>query len=122
MLQPCPTAPTWLDDDARREWDALIPHLWEAGRLDPAVDVPGLTALVASIATWRKAEELLNAEGLVLGGKTHPAVKIARDAKAEMLAWSKEYGMTSQSRARLGEAQSAKSTKEEDEAREFFGY
>jgi P27 family predicted phage terminase small subunit len=77
----------------------------QAGLLDRA-DAPALEAAARCIDRWRRAEDTLDAEGLVQeshgGTHAHPCVAIAAKAQAEYRAWCARLGLTPVDRVSLG--------------------
>jgi P27 family predicted phage terminase small subunit len=121
-----PPVPAELDDDARLEWDRVMPDLYRAGlmtRLDRAV----LAAYCSAHGRWARAERALRklgdegADGLLI--KTakgnviqNPLVGIANKAAADMVRFAAELGMTPSARSRV----SAPSPPALDPAEKYF--
>lgn len=117
-----PDCPDWLDDEARAEWDRVVPFMESAGMLSR---VDGAT-LVAYCQSWSRAvaaEKIVNAMGLTISTpqgfeQARPEVAIAKHAWAAVHRFASEYGMTPSSRSRVAPAEKprAKAGKER-----FFG-
>lgn len=92
-----PEAPEWLSDEARAEWDRVLPGLARLELLKPE-DRAGLAAYCEAWATFRSATETVQREGLTIEAKQgtlpHPAVGIARAAGREVRAWAAHFGLT----------------------------
>lgn len=92
-----PEAPDWLSDEARAEWDRVLPGLSRLDLLKPE-DAAALAAYCETWATFRQASELVQREGLTFEAKQgtlpHPAVGIARAAGRELRAWAAHFGLT----------------------------
>lgn len=92
-----PEAPEWLTPEARAEWDRVLPGLSRLDLLKPE-DRAALAAYCEAWATFRKATEIVEREGLTIEAKqgklTHPAVGIARAAGREVRAWAAHFGLT----------------------------
>lgn len=92
-----PEAPAWLSDEARAEWDRVVPGLSRLDLLKPE-DRAALAAYCEAWATFREATETVAREGLTFVAKQgtlpHPAVGIARAAGRELRAWAGHFGLT----------------------------
>ncbi|MFE9920456.1 phage terminase small subunit P27 family [Streptomyces sp. NPDC005774] len=92
-----PEAPAWLSDEARAEWDRVVPGLSRLDLLKPE-DRAALAAYCEAWATFREATETVWREGLTFDAKQgtlpHPAVGIARAAGRELRAWAGHFGLT----------------------------
>lgn len=92
-----PAPPEWLSEEARAEWDRVMPEL---SRLDlvKESDRAGLAAYCEAWATFREATETVQREGLTIEAKqgtlAHPAVAIARNAGREVRSWAAHFGLT----------------------------
>lgn len=100
-----PSAPDWLDDTARAEWDRLLPELADAGVL-ARVDGAALTLYCVAYSRWRVANEDIQINGILtetgLGGfKKSPAVEVAQQAEAQMARLLAEFGATPAGRGRV---------------------
>jgi P27 family predicted phage terminase small subunit len=108
-----PDAPKHLDTYAREEWDRIAAGLFSVGMLCRA-DMGALAAYCSAFSLWRQAEEELGKiresggqlNALIL--KTisgnyiqQPLIGIANKAKADMVRYAAEFGMTPSARARL---------------------
>lgn len=102
-----PTAPAWLDGEAKAMWEKVVPELQRLQLLKP-IDEGALTAYCL---TWQRlvdAQDIIAGSGILLdterGPIKHPAVLIAETASKELRAWSAEFGLTPSSEGRLGKA------------------
>jgi P27 family predicted phage terminase small subunit len=109
-----PPVPPELSDDAKLEWNWVMPDLFRAGlmtRLDRAV----LAAYCSAHGRWVRAERALRkfgdegADGLLT--KTakgnviqNPLVGVSNKAAADMAKFAAELGMSPSSRARISVA------------------
>ena len=109
-----PTCPTWLHPLAKREWKRIAA---ETTGLDliKATDQSALAAYCQSYARWRTAEEIVEREGQLVQEpivtrsgnvtgfrwKKHPAVTVAKDERATMLAAGRLFGLSPSSRTSL---------------------
>ena len=109
-----PSPPAFLDSYALEEWGRLAIGLNAIGVLS-FVDMGVMAAYCDSFSTWFRATELLNEIKLQPNGKLlsliqinddgimlkNPLVDRAEKAKAEMIKYAVELGMTPVARARL---------------------
>ncbi|MFF9554581.1 phage terminase small subunit P27 family [Streptomyces albus] len=92
-----PEAPEWLSDEARAEWDRVVPEL---SRLDllKENDRAALAAYCEAWAVFVEATVTVQREGLTIEAKqgvlAHPAVAIARNAGRELRTWASHFGLT----------------------------
>lgn len=107
-----PDPPEWLSDDARAEWDRVVPELQRLEVLKP-VDRAALAAYCEAWARFRAATEIVKREGMVLHddrqgrAQRHPALLTAEAASKELRAWAAEFGLTPSSESRLALAKDA---------------
>ena len=96
-------APGWLSNDARAEWDRVMPILTERRILTEA-DLGGLENYCLAIGTVREMERHLQDHGHILetenGLKRNPAVGIQSDAMTRARLLAAEMGLTPVSRSR----------------------
>lgn len=100
-----PQVPRWLDAEARREWRRVVKELASVG-LITRVDRGALAAYCEAWSRWRRAEEALEREELVLTtdkGYTYPnpLIGIANGALEQMKRFMVEFGMTPSSRTKV---------------------
>ena len=108
-----PDPPDHLNEDARIEWDRTAAQLFRMGILSQA-DRGTLAAYCQAYGRWVQAERAL-AEMAQHDSRTHgllirtskgtavqnPLVGTANKAKADMMRYAAEFGMTPSSRSRL---------------------
>ncbi len=100
-----PEAPEWLSDEARAEWDRVLPGLT---RLD-ILKEEDRAALAAYCETWAEfvqATRALQEHGSLTitaaqGEIPHPAVAIRRNAGAQLRTWANQFGLTPSAEAAL---------------------
>jgi P27 family predicted phage terminase small subunit len=108
--------PPFLNDDALEEWDRVIGTLYTAG-LMTELDRAALAAYCQAYGRWAEAERALarmaakddlNRALMVktVGGNAiqNPLVGIANKAKADMVRYAVEFGMTPSARAKVNAA------------------
>lgn len=116
--------PLWLDDLAKEEFKRIEKLLREEEKDFTQKDIKALEAYSMNYSKWKRAEEVLLAEGLVIvvndeGYEQQRAeVSISNKAQQEMRAWAKELGLTPSARARMKMVQ----VKKEDIDEEMEGY
>ncbi len=91
--------PAWLSRDAKREWKRIAPVLNERKTITIG-DLGTLESYCVAIGTVRDAQRLINKEGLVVGGKRHPAFGIMNAAQTTARLCAAELGLTPVSRSR----------------------
>ena len=115
-----PEAPNWLDLEARNEWARVVPVLHETGVLT-TLDGGRLADYCMTHSLAIKATRRYQREGLVIrspqGIKAHPAVAIAKDARAQARILAAEFGLTPSGRSRV----SVPEKRPSDGAAEFLG-
>lgn len=94
-----PAAPSWLSGEAKKEWRRVTPILIRR-RILTTADLGSLESYCASIGAMRDAQAILNAEGLILDGKRHPAFGIMNAAQTTARLCAAELGLTPVSRSR----------------------
>jgi P27 family predicted phage terminase small subunit len=94
-----PNPPAWLSKDAKAEWRRVMPLLVERRILTDA-DLGCVEAYCTAIGNVRAAQRILDAEGLTLNGRKHPAFAIQNDAMTTARLLAAELGLTPVSRSR----------------------
>ena len=111
-----PEPPSDLSDEARAEWDRIVPGLDALDLLKPE-DYAALVEHCETFANYLAAIRIVRAEGIVVynpkTGQAHknPALAAAEAASAQLRASCREFGLTPSSEQNLGRA---KSSDEED--------
>lgn len=100
-----PTCPSFLGQAAKKEWRRLVNELHDAGLLR-LVDRSMLAAYCDSYGRWVEATVELQQTSLVAETAKgyrypEPLLKIAENAKSEMLRIGREFGLTPSARARV---------------------
>ncbi|GAA3727418.1 phage terminase small subunit P27 family [Streptomyces tremellae] len=92
-----PEPPEWLTDEARAEWDRVVPGLTRLDLLKPE-DRAALAAYCETWAVFVEATSTVRRDGLTIeaaqGTLPHPAVAIARNAGRELRTWAGHFGLT----------------------------
>lgn len=100
-----PSAPRWMSLEAKRQWRRLAPRLFKTGLLTE-VDGVGLAMLCEAIGQYVEGKEIVEREGTIAISDQgnvyqHPAVGLMKTARAEVLKWAREFGMTPAARSRI---------------------
>ena len=107
-----PTPPPFLNDDAKVEWGRISGVLYEAGVLTD-VDRGVLAAYCQAYGVWAQAEREIEKlqqssvlNGLILKTKDgnfiqQPLLGIANKARADMVKYASEFGMSPSSRVKV---------------------
>lgn len=109
-----PVCPDWLNPVAKAEFNRLISELSYLDLLK-ATDQAALEAYCVAYSRWRTAEAIIDREGQTvqepvvtrsgnISGyrlKKHPAVTVAKDERASMLAAGRLFGLSPASRSSL---------------------
>jgi P27 family predicted phage terminase small subunit len=97
--------PGWFTPEQAQAWDRYAAQLRGMGLLH-AADADALTCLVLAVVQRDDAARILAAEGLLTQGRRsgwvrHPATLIMRQANADILRFSREFGLTPAGRESL---------------------
>lgn len=98
-VKKAPAPPSCLSLEAKKEWRRVLPILIER-RILTTADLGSLESYCASIGVMREAQTILNRDGLVIGGKRHPAFGIMNAAQTTARLCAAELGLTPVSRSR----------------------
>jgi P27 family predicted phage terminase small subunit len=110
FARSAPEAPSWLPEEARAEWDRVVPELDRLGLLK-SIDRSSLTSYCLVWHRLVEASKTVQREGMIVEeemalGRTklyrHPALLTAEAASKELRAWATEFGLTPSSEQRLG--------------------
>jgi P27 family predicted phage terminase small subunit len=116
-------SPAWLCDIGRAEWDRVSPMLEASKVMSPRYQ-QSLAAYCDSFADMVKADEELRANGATFMDdkgriSNHPAWNRKRDARASMLRFAAEFGLTASAASRV--AASDEKPEEDEASRILFG-
>lgn len=106
FVRGAPEPPDWLPDEARDEWDRVVPQLDQLGLLK-ALDRAVLTAYCLTWARMVEAYKDVASGALTTRGSQgqlvkHPSVMVLETATRELRALAAEFGMTPSAEGRLG--------------------
>jgi P27 family predicted phage terminase small subunit len=102
-----PEPPSDLDDEARAEWERIVPGLDELGLLTPTHRA-ALAAYCDCWSTYCRAVRQVRAEGLTVVSPRsrvvhrNPAVGIAAEARTQLLAFCARFGLTPADELKFG--------------------
>lgn len=125
-----PVCPEWLDPEAKRAWDSLVPQL-ELMQVLTRIDGNALTRYCQLWSRWIRAEQFLQKYGDTYPLKDDkgnvrcfmpwPQVAIANKLSQSLTRLEQEFGLTPSSRTRIRiDATHLSGSGLDDEARAFF--
>lgn len=114
-----PKPPPFLNRTAKREWARVVPALERLGILDE-VDQSALAVYCQARADYSWAVYRLRREGRVIVGpsglaRTHPAMRVQKEAAEQIRKFAVEFGLTPSARGRLAVPQRDDDDPEENE-------
>lgn len=117
-----PEMPDWLPDEAKREWERVVPPLAEKGMVKDG-DFGSLVSYCMAVWQLREAVEELKENGsLTTPGKesmkAHPAVAALRNAQSTIRSFAHEFGLTPASEANV----SGKDDGEDEQSNPFAAF
>ena len=100
-----PECPSWLNDEAKAEWNRLVDKMVELGTLTE-MDMAAFAGYCQSYARWKEAEEFIEKHGTIVKTPSGywqqvPQVSIAQTNLKLMLKFCSEFGLTPSSRSRM---------------------
>lgn len=100
-----PKCPTWLEEDAKKEWKRIAPKLAKMGLLT-TIDMAAFAAYCQAYARWKQAEEALAKHGTVFKTPNGyiqqlPQVALARNYARLMKEFMQQFGMTPSARTAI---------------------
>jgi P27 family predicted phage terminase small subunit len=104
--QGVPACPDWLTDEAKAEWERVIPELQMMGLLSTA-DRAALAAYCTAWGRWVEAEAMVRKLGTIVKSPEKgfpmksPYLTIADQALETMRKLMVEFGLTPSSRSRI---------------------
>ena len=111
LEKKAPECPSWLNDEAKAEWDRLADKMVNLGTLTE-MDMAAFAGYCQSYARWKEAEEFIEKHGTIVKTPSGywqqvPQVSIAQTNLKVMLKFCSEFGLTPSSRSRMiaGEVQ-----------------
>ena len=100
-----PECPSWLNDEAKAEWERLADKMVNLGTLTE-MDMAAFAGYCQSYARWKEAEEFIEKHGTIVKTPSGywqqvPQVSIAQTNLKVMLKFCSEFGLTPSSRSRM---------------------
>lgn len=100
-----PECPSWLNDEAKAEWNRLVDKMVELGTLTE-MDMAAFAGYCQSYARWKEAEEFIEKHDNIVKTPSGywqqvPQVSIAQTNLKVMLKFCSEFGLTPSSRSRM---------------------
>lgn len=100
-----PSAPRWLGEGAKGEWRKIAGALHGLGLLTE-IDGVALAMMCEALTLYHQAKQAMGEEGLIVvsdkgNSYQHPALGIMNSARADVLKWAREFGMTPAARSRI---------------------
>lgn len=115
-----PRCPSWLEDEAKKEWKRMAKVLESMGLLTE-MDMAAFAGYCQAYARWKEAEEFLTQHGSMVRTPNGylqqvPQVSIAQTNMKIMLKFCEQFGLTPSARSRIVGSDSGTDTEDEMEA------
>lgn len=100
-----PRCPSWLEDEAKKEWKRMAKVLEQMGLLTE-MDMAAFAGYCQAYARWKEAEEFLTQHGSMVRTPNGylqqvPQVSIAQTNMKIMLKFCEQFGLTPSARSRI---------------------
>jgi len=100
-----PRCPTWLEDEAKKEWKRMGRLLEQMGVLTE-MDMAAFAGYCQAYSRWKEAEEFITKHGSMIRTPNGylqqvPQVSIAQTNLKIMLKFCEQFGLTPSSRSRI---------------------
>lgn len=100
-----PSAPRWLSAGAKREYRKVAKLLLGAG-LMTEIDGVALGMMCEALDVYQRAKVAMGEDEVIIMSDKgnmyqHPAVGVMSSARADVLRWTREFGMTPSARSRI---------------------
>lgn len=100
-----PECPSWLNDEAKAEWDRLADKMVNLGTLTE-MDMAAFAGYCQSYARWKEAEEFIEKHGTIVKTPSGywqqvPQVSIAQTYLKIMNKIAEQFGLTPAARSRI---------------------
>jgi P27 family predicted phage terminase small subunit len=118
---PVEDMPDWLHPLAREEWQRVVPQLHSIGAFT-VVDVTPIASYCQTYAMWREAYDMVMRDGISVRSPrtgalvTNPAFNASARLIQSMLAFSRHYGFSPQSRGGIKKPSNSQGDKDEFDA------
>lgn len=100
-----PRCPSWLEDDAKKEWRRMAKQMEHLGTLTE-IDMAAFAGYCEAYARWKEAEEFITRHGAIVKTPSGywqqvPQVSIAQTYLKIMNKFCEQFGLTPSSRSRI---------------------
>ncbi|KLU76025.1 phage terminase small subunit P27 family [Clostridium botulinum] len=100
-----PRCPSWLEDDAKKEWRRMAKQMEHLGTLTE-IDMAAFAGYCQAYARWKEAEEFITKHGAIVKTPSGywqqvPQVSIAQTYLKIMNKFCEQFGLTPSSRSRI---------------------
>lgn len=100
-----PRCPSWLEDEAKKEWKRMAKQLEQLGILTE-VDMAAFAGYCQAYARWKEAEEYITEHGTIMKTPSGycqqvPQVSIAQTYLKIMNRFCEQFGLTPSARSRI---------------------
>lgn len=100
-----PRCPSWLEDDAKKEWRRMAKQMEHLGTLTE-IDMAAFAGYCQAYARWKEAEEFVTKHGAIVKTPSGywqqvPQVSIAQTYLKIMNKFCEQFGLTPSSRSRI---------------------
>ena len=100
-----PRCPSWLEEEAKKEWKRMGRMLEQAGLLTE-MDMAAFAGYCQAYARWKEAEEFISRHGTIVKTPSGywqqvPQVSIAQTYLKIMNKFAEQFGLTPSSRSRI---------------------
>ena len=100
-----PRCPSWLEDEAKKEWKRMSKQLEQLGILTE-IDMAAFAGYCQAYARWKEAEEFISQHGTMVRTPNGylqqvPQVSIAQTNMKIMLKFCEQFGLTPSARSRI---------------------
>ena len=104
-VKKAPRCPSWLEDEAKKEWKRMAKVLEQMGLLTE-MDMAAFAGYCQAYARWKEAEEFLTQHGSMVRTPNGylqqvPQVSIAQTNMKIMLKFCEQFGLTPSARSRI---------------------
>jgi P27 family predicted phage terminase small subunit len=96
-----PHPPKWLNTDAKQKFNLMVKRLDGLGMASNTY-TEGIALLASRLGEVERLTEVLDQEGVILGAKEHPAVKMREKAMNHAHRLLVEFGLTASSIQKVG--------------------
>ena len=106
--KPCkkaPRCPSWLEEEAKREWKRMVKILEHMGLLTE-IDMAAFAGYCQAFARWKEAEEFISKHGTIVKTPSGywqqvPQVSIVQTYLKIMNRFCEQFGLTPSARSRM---------------------